>query len=115
MHMSKSAIVVVLVVLASLAVVSPAAASPGVLYTNSLIAQRADPHIVKHTDGFYYLTATAPEYDRIGRRRATTLRGLASAAETVIWRRHTSGEMGAHIWAPEIHYINNRWYIYFAA
>jgi GH43 family beta-xylosidase len=113
--MRKSAIAVVLVVLAGLLVVSPAAASPGVLYTNSLIAQRADPHIVKHTDGFYYLTATAPEYDRIVLRRATTLQGLASAAETVIWRRHTSGEMGAHIWAPEIHYINNRWYIYFAA
>ena len=70
------------------------------LYTNSLIAQRADPHIVKHTDGFYYFTATVPQYDRIILRRATTLQGLASASETVIWRRHTSGEMAAHIWAP---------------
>jgi GH43 family beta-xylosidase len=56
-----------------------------------------------------------PQYDRIVVRRATTLQGLASAAETVIWRRHSSGEMGAHIWAPEIHFINGRWYIYFAA
>jgi GH43 family beta-xylosidase len=94
---------------------APAAASPAVQYTNSLVAQRADPHIVKHSDGFYYLTATVPQYDRIVLRRATTLQGLASAPETVIWRRHTSGEMGAHIWAPEIHFINNRWYIYFAA
>ncbi|GAA3333810.1 hypothetical protein GCM10020331_099320 [Ectobacillus funiculus] len=23
--------------------------------------------------------------------------------------------MGAHIWAPEIHYIDGKWYIYFAA
>lgn len=100
---------------ASLIVAAPAGAAPAVQYTNSLVAQRADPHIVKHTDGYYYMTATAPEYDRIVLRRATTLQGLASAAETVIWRRHTSGEMAAHIWAPEIHYINNRWYIYFAA
>lgn len=92
-----------------------AEASPGVLYTNSLIAQRADPHIVKHSDGFYYFTATAPEYDRIVVRRATTLQGLASASETVVWRRHTSGEMGAHIWAPEMHFINGRWFIFFAA
>jgi GH43 family beta-xylosidase len=93
----------------------PAHASPAVLYTNPIAAQRADPHIFKHTDGFYYFTATVPEYDRIVLRRATTLQGLASAPETVIWRRHTSGEMAAHIWAPEIHFINGRWFVYFAA
>jgi GH43 family beta-xylosidase len=109
------AAMVVLAVLGSLFQALPAAAAPPVLYTNSLVAQRADPHIVKHTDGYYYMTATAPEYDRIVLRRATTLQGLASAPESVIWRKHGSGEMGAHIWAPEIHYINGKWYIYFAA
>ena len=90
-------------------------ASPPAQYTNPLVAQRADPHIFRHTDGYYYFTATVPEYDRIVLRRATTIQGLASAAETVIWRRHTSGDMGAHIWAPEIHFINGKWYVYFAA
>jgi GH43 family beta-xylosidase len=107
--------VVALFAIGAFMVAPPAHASPGVLYTNSLVAQRADPHIYKHTDGFYYFTATVPQYDRIILRRATTLQGLASAGETVIWRRHTSGEMAAHIWAPEIHFINGRWYIYFAA
>ncbi len=94
---------------------APASASPPVRYTNSIAAQRADPHIVKHTDGYYYFTATVPAYDRIVLRRATTLQGLANAAETTIWTRHATGEMANHIWAPEIHFINNRWYIYFAA
>jgi GH43 family beta-xylosidase len=111
----RTALAAAVLVLAGLAPASPAAAAPAVAYTNPLVAQRADPHIVKHTDGYYYLTATVPEYDRIVLRRATTLQGLASAPETTIWRRHTSGEMGAHIWAPEIHFINNRWYVYFAA
>jgi hypothetical protein len=72
---------------AGLAVVMPAAhASPAVQFTNSLAEQRADPHVFKHTDGFYYFTATVPEYDRIVLRRATTIQGLASAPETVIWR-----------------------------
>jgi GH43 family beta-xylosidase len=92
-----------------------AAAAPAVQYTNSLVAQRADPHIYKHTDGFYYFTATVPAYDRIILRRATTLQGLATATETTIWTRHATGEMANHIWAPEIHYINGKWYIYFAA
>ncbi|MFD7655563.1 family 43 glycosylhydrolase [Actinosynnema sp. NPDC059797] len=96
-------------------VVAPAHATPAVQYANPIANQRADPHIFKHTDGYYYFTATAPEYDRIVLRRATTIQGLASAPESVIWRRHTSGEMGAHIWAPEIHHVNGRWYVYFAA
>ncbi|HEU5470925.1 MAG TPA: family 43 glycosylhydrolase [Actinophytocola sp.] len=106
---------VAVVLSAGLVVAVPAAASPAVQYTNSLVSQRADPHVLKHTDGFYYLTATAPEYDRIVLRRAGTLQGLSGAAESVIWRRHISGEMGAHIWAPELHRIDGRWYIYFAA
>ncbi|WP_326806568.1 glycoside hydrolase family 43 protein [Streptomyces sp. NBC_01775] len=84
-------------------------------YVNPLVRQRADPHIVRHTDGSYYFTATVPEYDRIVLRRAATLNGLADAGESVIWRRHDSGEMAAHIWAPEIHFIDGAWYVYFAA
>ncbi|ANZ41599.1 alpha-arabinofuranosidase [Lentzea guizhouensis] len=92
-----------------------ASAAPAVRYTNPIAERRADPHIFRHTDGFYYLTATVPEYDRIVLRRAATIQGLATAQETVIWRKHTSGEMAAHIWAPEIHFINGKWYVYFAA
>ena len=90
-------------------------ASPAAVFTNPVAERHADPHITKHTDGFYYFTATVPEYDRIILRRSATLQGLASAPETVIWRKHPSGELGAHIWAPEIHHIDGKWYIYFAA
>ncbi|HEX2145495.1 MAG TPA: family 43 glycosylhydrolase [Glycomyces sp.] len=92
-----------------------AADTPSVRYVNPLIQQRADPHIWRHTDGYYYFTASVPAYDRIILRRATTIQGLATASESTIWRKHSSGEMGAHIWAPEIHHVNGRWYIYFAA
>ncbi|TPQ23849.1 alpha-N-arabinofuranosidase [Streptomyces sporangiiformans] len=91
------------------------AAGPTASYVNPLVRNRADPHIHRHTDGYYYFTATAPEYDRIILRRSRTLRGLTTADESVIWKKHTSGDMGAHIWAPEIHHIDGKWYIYFAA
>ncbi|MGN9845596.1 family 43 glycosylhydrolase [Nonomuraea sp. H19] len=104
-----------LIVIANLLSPGAAHASPAVQYTNPLAAQRADPHIFRHSDGYYYFTATVPQYDRIVLRRATTIQGLASAPETVIWRKHATGEMGAHIWAPEIHFINGKWYVYFAA
>ncbi|GAA2343755.1 family 43 glycosylhydrolase [Saccharopolyspora halophila] len=84
-------------------------------YANPLVRQRADPHITRHTDGFYYYTATVPEYDRLILRRARTIGGLTDAEEVVLWRQHADGPMGAHIWAPELHHVDGRWYIYFAA
>jgi GH43 family beta-xylosidase len=80
-----------------------------------LISQRADPHLSWHADQGYLFTGTVPEYDRIELRRATDLAGLAGAKPVVIWRRHPTGPMGAHIWAPELHRLDDRWFIYFAA
>jgi len=87
--------------------------SPG--WTNPILPQRADPHVILHADGYYYLTATVPEYDRIELRRARTLGDFSSAEPKMIWRKHDKGIMGAHIWAPEIHNIDGKWYVYFAA
>jgi GH43 family beta-xylosidase len=80
-----------------------------------LISQRADPQITLHTDGYYYLAATVPEYDRIELRRARTIEGLGAASPVTIWRKHDKGDMGAHIWAPELHFIDGKWYVYFTA
>ncbi|MCW9706344.1 glycoside hydrolase family 43 protein [Fodinibius salsisoli] len=84
-------------------------------YTNPLILQRADPWVYRHTDGYYYFIASVPEFDRLELRRAKTIEGLKEAEPKVIWRKHETGPMGAHIWAPELHYIDGKWYIYFAA
>jgi GH43 family beta-xylosidase len=82
---------------------------------NPVVEQRADPWVYRHTDGYYYFTASVPEYDRIELRRAATIQELASAVPVVIWKKHETGIMSKHIWAPEIHYIDGKWYIYFAA
>ena len=79
------------------------------------IAQRADPYICRHTDGMYYFTASVPAYDRIILRRADSLAGLADAEEITVWKKHESGIMSYHIWAPELHYLEGKWYLYFAA
>lgn len=84
-------------------------------YPNPLIMQRADPQILRHTDGYYYSMGTVPEYDRLELRRAITIAGLATAEPKTIWHKHATGPMGSHIWAPEIHSIDGKWYVYFAA
>lgn len=92
---------------------SHASAAPA--FDNPLVQQRADPQVTLHSDGYYYYTATVPEYDRIELRRARDLNQLGKAEVKTIWRKHASGEMAAHIWAPEIHYIDGKWYLYFTA
>lgn len=80
-----------------------------------LVRQTADPYVYYHKDGYYYFTYSTPEYDRIELRRAWSVKDLAEAKPLTIWRKHASGPMSWHIWAPELHFINGKWYIYFAA
>jgi GH43 family beta-xylosidase len=84
-------------------------------YLNPIVIQRADPFVYRHSDGFYYFTGSHPLYDRIVLRRAKSLNELHDAPEYVVWAKHLDGPMSQLIWAPEIHRINGKWYIYFAA
>ncbi len=91
-------------------------------YPNPFITERADPYITKGPDGYYYFTASYPAvgdaehgYDRIILRRSKTVIGLSDAQEKAVWLAHEKGIMARHIWAPEIHFIGEKWYIFFAA
>ncbi|RXI96254.1 alpha-N-arabinofuranosidase [Anaerobacillus alkaliphilus] len=84
-------------------------------FNNPIVEQRADPWVYKHVDGYYYFTGSVPEYDRIELRRSRTIQGLGEANPVTIWRKYDNGPMSANIWAPEIHYIDGKWYVYFAA
>ena len=86
-----------------------------VQYKNPIILQRADPWVYKHTDGYYYFTASVPKYDLIELRRAKRIEDLGSADTVTVWKKHDEGEMSCLIWAPELHYIDGKWIIYFAA
>ncbi|MEG3178616.1 family 43 glycosylhydrolase [Sphingomonas sp. RB3P16] len=91
------------------------AAAPDTAPLNPLVRQRADAQVFRHSDGFYYLTGSVPEYDRLVLRRARTLAGLTIAPERVLWRHLASGPLSGFIWAPELHLVNGRWVMYFAA
>ena len=85
------------------------------VFHNPLVRQRADPQVTLQADGNYYFTATVPEYDRIEVRRSRSLDTLGKAETKVVWTKHASGPMSFHIWAPEMHRIDGKWYIYFTA
>lgn len=91
-------------------------------YPEKLVAQRADPDVIKGDDGYYYFTASYPMvgsgdpegYDRVTLRRATTIEGLGSAPEVTIWDENTSA-LNRYVWAPELHKVGDSWYVFFTA
>ena len=91
--------------------------------TDIFIKDRADPFVTKGSNGWYYFTASYPRYgendlngyDRVILRRAKTIDGLATAEEKTIWHEKESDTAFRFIWAPEIHEIGGKWYVYFAA
>lgn len=83
-------------------------------YNKPWILQRADPYVLRAEDGKYYFTASVPEYDRIVLRCSPSLYTLDQAEEKEIWHKHEKGPQSKHIWAPELHYLFGKWYIYYA-
>ncbi|KFA70278.1 hypothetical protein S40285_08208 [Stachybotrys chlorohalonatus IBT 40285] len=72
----------------------------------------ADPFITKSGDGYYYLLTT--EWDSVRISRATTIEGLKTASTKVIYQSSATDRC-CNVWAPEIQWLGDRWYLYFTA
>lgn len=72
----------------------------------------ADPWIAQR-DGWYYFTATSGNEVKIA--RAKTLDELAGAPLTTVWTRPEHGRNARDIWAPELHFLGGKWWIYYTA
>ncbi|HAH61663.1 MAG TPA: alpha-N-arabinofuranosidase [Treponema sp.] len=87
-------------------------------YANPITDYEADPWIYHHTDGYFYYTATYSDFDRIIIRKAETINLLRTASETDLLTANSgilAGTAYEYIWAPELHYINGVWYLFFSA
>jgi GH43 family beta-xylosidase len=85
----------------------------GVTYfTNPLQSSGPDPWVAQK-DGTYYYTRTLG--NRISVYATPKMSLLGQAAAQTVWTPPASGAYSRDIWAPEMHYINGKWYMYFAA
>jgi len=87
-------------------------AEPSSLLTNPLLSSGPDPWIT-YRDGFYYFMHTTGNSLRIWKTRR--LSDLAAAENKVVWRAPAAGPYSRDVWAPELHFLRGKWYIYFAA
>jgi GH43 family beta-xylosidase len=85
---------------------------PVTTFTNPLLSSGPDPWIIKK-DSLYYYTHT--QGDRITVWRTKKVSALGTGLAQTIWTAPSSGANSRNVWAPELHYINNKWYAYYTA
>ena len=81
-------------------------------FTNPILTSGADPYST-YVNGYYYYTNTLG--NRLVIWKTKNLADLSSAEKKTIWIPPSDTLFSKEIWAPEIHHINNKWYVYFAA
>ncbi len=81
-------------------------------FTNPLLPSGADPWAI-YNNGYYYYTNTTQ--DNITIWKTKNIANLATASKKVVFTPPATGGYAKELWAPEIHRIKNKWYVYFAA
>jgi GH43 family beta-xylosidase len=89
---------------------APALAGP-CTFTNP-VARGADPWVVHH-DSMYY--SVKSEDRRIWIAASPRLHDVLTAPATPIWSAPDTGWNRTNVWAPELHFLDGRWYVYYAA
>ncbi|WP_295768575.1 glycoside hydrolase family 43 protein [uncultured Mucilaginibacter sp.] len=85
---------------------------PPKTFTNPILPSGADPWII-HKDGHYYYTNT--QGNRLSIWKTKNIADLANAEKKTVWTPTAGTLYSRNIWAPELHFLQNKWYMYFAA
>lgn len=81
-------------------------------FTNPVLSSSPDPWVFQR-GGKYFVTYTTGNNIRLY--AAEEMSDIALGQTKVIWTPPASGMNSKNIWAPEIHYVTGRWYVYYAA
>ncbi len=90
----------------------PPPAQPAKSIVNPLLPVGPDPWVV-YKDGFYYYMNTTITNLTVWKTRS--LADIKSAKKKIVWTPPATGPYSHDLWAPEIHFLQGKWYIYFAA
>lgn len=81
-------------------------------FTNPLLPSGPDPWITREGQDYYYLNTLG---NRIAIRKTRDLGKFAEAEEITVWRAPATGPNAQSVWAPELHRIDGKWYLYYTA
>jgi GH43 family beta-xylosidase len=81
-------------------------------FTNPVCARGADPWVVRADGAYYYCRSGG---GRIWVHRATRLQDIGKERGVAVWTPPPGTPYSKNLWAPELHFLDGRWYVYVAA
>jgi GH43 family beta-xylosidase len=81
-------------------------------FANPVLPSGPDPWVAQR-DGWYYYTNTLG--DRIALWKTRDMARLSEASPVTVWRAPKNGPHSTSVWAPELHYLRGKWYLYYSA
>lgn len=82
------------------------------LFTNPVAVDGADPWVIKHQETYFYCYS---KDNAIWINKSDDLVKVVQMNGVKVWEPETGKNYSKEIWAPELHFIQDKWYIYFAA
>lgn len=77
------------------------------------VGEGADPWVIRDPNAQRYLWCLSEGNRAIAVHTTDRLESMGQ--KHIVWEAPTTGPYSREIWAPELHFIDDRWYIYFAA
>lgn len=81
-------------------------------FTNPLLPSGPDPWVLKSGRHYYYMSTAR---DRIVLWRTDNIADLREAEQKTVWTPPATGPNAHNIWAPELHRIDGKWFLYYSA
>lgn len=81
-------------------------------FRNPILITGADPWVVKDGNEYFVTFTTG---NNITLLRTNKMSDIENATKKVVWVAPAVGMNSRDIWAPELHKINGKWYVYYAA
>ncbi len=77
------------------------------------IGEGADPWVIRDPNADRYLWCKSEDNTAIA--IGTSKSFTSFGTKHIVWRAPESGMVSKEIWAPELHFLDDRWHVYFAA
>lgn len=81
-------------------------------FSNPLLPSGPDPWVIQK-DGYYYYMHTLA--NRLAIWKTKNMSDLNTARPEIIWTPPDTGLNSRELWAPELHFLVGKWYVYYAA
>ncbi|MDO7873303.1 glycoside hydrolase family 43 protein [Hymenobacter sp. ASUV-10] len=93
-------------------VIVPPTTASTTTFQNPLQASGADPFVAQK-DGYYYYLHTT--YNDLRIWKTAKMSRLRATAGKVVWTPPAQGAASGNLWAPELFFLDGKWYLYYSA